>query len=134
MGLLLLVRLPEQKAMDVKSEFVFTSTGRVPFSGFSKSKARLDARADLAEPWRLHDLRRSVATHMAEELKIAPHIIEACLNHISGSKAGVAGVYNRALHLPERREALTAWANYLMTLVGGEQGDCNVIDLRKAAG
>ena len=55
---------------------------------------------------------------MAEDLRIAPHIIEAVLNHISGTKGGVAGVYNRALHLDERQDALEAWAAHLMELVG----------------
>jgi integrase len=111
-------RRAEQKAMGITSEFVFTSTGRVPFSGFSKSKGRLDARADLAEPWRLHDLRRSAVTHMADDLRIAPHVVEAIVNHISGSKSGVAGTYNRAEHLPERRAALDAWGDYLLRHVG----------------
>jgi hypothetical protein len=58
-------------------------------------------------PWVLHDLRRSVATHMAE-LGIQPHIVEAVLNHMSGHKAGVAGVYNKATYAPEKRAALEA--------------------------
>lgn len=112
--------------------FTFTTTGTSPFSGFSHSKARLDGRINrlLAEAnpeadpppeieaWRLHDLRRTVATHMAEDLRIAPHIIEAVLNHVSGTKAGVAGVYNRALHLDERTAALDAWAHHVLQLAG----------------
>jgi hypothetical protein len=48
---------------------------------------------------------------------IAPaHVVEAIVNHVSGAKAGVAGVYNRALHLPERRAALTAWADHVSRL------------------
>ncbi|MEA1053920.1 hypothetical protein U5801_29520, partial [Lamprobacter modestohalophilus] len=78
-------------------------------------------------PWRLHDIRRSVATHMAEDLRIAPHIIEAVLNHISGTKGGVAGVYNRALHLDERRDALEAWSLHLMELVGSLDTDSAAI-------
>ena len=51
---------------------------------------------------------------MNERLGIAPHVVEAVVNHVSGSaKAGVAGVYNRALYLDERRKALTAWAEYV---------------------
>lgn len=113
---------------------VFTTTGKTAFSGFSRGKSLLDARVGKAliaanpgsepptlPPWRLHDIRRSVATHMAEDLRIAPHIIEAVLNHISGTKGGVAGVYNRALHLEERRDALHAWSSHLMTVVGGSE-------------
>jgi hypothetical protein len=68
-------------------------------------------------PWRLHDLRRSVATHMAE-IGIQPHIIEAVLNHVSGHKSGIAGVYNRATYQPEKAAALTRWAGHLLAVVG----------------
>jgi integrase len=64
----------------------------------------------------LHDIRRTVATRMAE-LGIQPHIIEAVLNHISGHKAGVAGVYNRALYAREKRAALDLWAEHVQSLI-----------------
>jgi hypothetical protein len=55
------------------------------------------------------------------ELKIAPpHVIEAALNHQSGSKSGVAGIYNRARYETEVREALSDWANYVALLVNGD--------------
>ncbi len=69
-------------------------------------------------PWRLHDIRRTVATLMAE-LGILPHVVEAVLNHISGHKAGVAGVYNRALYAAEKRQALNRWAEHITALVNG---------------
>ena len=47
-----------------------------------------------------------------------PHIIEAILNHISGHKAGVAGVYNRSVYAAEKRAALEAWGRYVLALVG----------------
>jgi hypothetical protein len=73
------------------------------------------------KPWRFHDLRRSVATGMAD-IGIAPHIIEAALNHISGHKAGVAGIYNRSSYEREVRNALAQWADHVRTLVeGGER-------------
>jgi hypothetical protein len=51
---------------------------------------------------------------MNEELRIAPHVVEAIVNHMSGlAKAGVAGVYNRALYLEDRRRALELWQNWL---------------------
>jgi integrase len=89
--------------------------GNGGFSGWSKSKERLDARIQIA-PWRLHDIRRSVATGMAE-IGVQPHIIEAVLNHVSGHKAGVAGVYNRATYLPEKTAALARWADHLPAVV-----------------
>jgi integrase len=80
------------------------------FSNWSKSRARLSS------GWRIHDIRRSVATGMAE-LGILPHIIEAILNHVSGHKAGVAGVYNKAKYLEEMRSALETWATHVGELV-----------------
>ena len=54
------------------------------------------------KPWTLHDLRRTGATRMADS-GVQPHIIEAVLNHVSGHKGGVAGIYNRAAYEPEKR-------------------------------
>jgi integrase len=94
--------------------------GRGPFQGWSKAKAALDRRIDQSgakvAPWRLHDLRRTVATRMAE-LGVLPHVVEAVLNHISGHKAGVAGTYNRALYSAEKRQALELWAEHVRTTV-----------------
>ena len=79
------------------------------FSDWSKARARL------SDGWRLHDIRRSVATGMAE-LGVLPHIIEAILNHVSGHKAGVAGIYNKAKYLEEMRGALEKWAQHVAKL------------------
>jgi len=81
------------------------------YKGWDQDKMRLDQRLGIA-PWRLHDLRRSAATYMAE-LGVLPHIVEACLNHQSGHKAGIAGTYNRAKYEPEMRAALQRWADHL---------------------
>lgn len=70
------------------------------------------------EPWTPHDIRRTVATGMAE-IGIQPHVIEACLNHISGFRAGVAGVYNRAAYDKEKRNALDRWAEHFVSIVSG---------------
>jgi integrase len=108
-----------------KGEFLFSTTGETPISGYSNAKERLDAtmlaiaREEAAsrgenpenvniEPWRLHDLRRTAASGMAR-LGIPVHVIEAVLNHKSGQISGVAAVYNRHSYLPEKRRALEAW-------------------------
>jgi integrase len=107
-------------------ELVFTTTGTTPASGFSKAKERIDKRIRAwreAEglpdipPWHLHDLRRTMITCMNEKLGVPPHVVEAVVNHLSGAaKAGVAGVYNRALYLGERRRALEVWAEWLRAI------------------
>ncbi len=96
------------------------------FSGFSSCKLALDARVKI-EPWVLHDLRRSAATGMAN-IGVQPHIIEAVLNHQSGAKAGVAGIYNRSSYSLEKRRALDMWAEHLMALV--EDRPAKVVALR----
>ena len=108
------------------SEFVFNN-----LRSWAYGKQRLDARLAAAgvklEKWIQHDLRRSVATGTAE-LGIAPHIVEAVLNHVSGHKAGIAGVYNRATYEGEKRAALAMWADHVMATVEGRAS--NVVPLR----
>jgi len=64
------------------------------------------------DAWTLHDLRRTCATGMGE-LGVPPHIVELVLNHQSGHKGGIAGVYNRAVNGKERREALDRWDKHI---------------------
>jgi hypothetical protein len=61
-----------------------------------------------------------VATGMAD-LGIQPHIIEAVLNHVSGHKAGVAGIYNRSSYEREVRNALAVWSEHVAAIVSGEE-------------
>ena len=54
---------------------------------------------------------------MNEHLQVPPHVVEAVVNHVSGdAKRGVAGVYNRALYLEERRAALIRWNEFVAAL------------------
>jgi integrase len=98
------------------------------YSGWSKSKAALDLRilearqkllGDKAKPlpnWRLHDLRRTADTVMCDRLGVFPHIVEAVLNHVSGHKKGVAGVYNLAQYLDPMRSALDRWSDHIANI------------------
>jgi integrase len=99
--------------------------GEGPFQGWSNAKSSLDERMSEAliketsdkkariKPWRLHDLRRTGATALGDKLGVLPHVVEAILNHISGHKAGVAGIYNRSIYATEKRAALDAWAKFV---------------------
>jgi len=113
------------------------------FSGWSSCKEKIEARIVAATGaalphWTPHDLRRTFATYaggglpahlierlpahekeMARGLGIAPHIVEAILNHASGHKAGVAGVYNRSDYPREKRQTLDIWAEHLLAIVEG---------------
>jgi integrase len=116
------------------------------FAGWSKSKTALDkaikqARAKAAvtagegpaqlEPWSLHDIRRSVATGL-QRLGVRLEVTEAVLNHISGSRGGIAGVYQRHDWAAEKRAALDAWAIHVLTASEGKIQANNVV--RLAAG
>ena len=90
------------------SEYLFGVRG---FKDWDVQKAKLDARAGIP-PYRLHDLRRSCATQLGE-LGVQPHHIEAILNHYSGHRSGVAGVYQRAKYEGEMRSALQRWADHV---------------------
>ncbi|WP_417798985.1 hypothetical protein [Terasakiella pusilla] len=105
---------------------LFTNTGDTPVSGFGKIKKRVDdwisekrEKANLPPmpSWVLDDLCRTMVTMMNEKLKVAPHVVEACVNHASGAaKMGVAGVYNKALYLDERKDALNNWTQHIQKI------------------
>jgi integrase len=117
-------------------DFVFSTTGRTAVSGFSRAKASVDAViADLAgamPDWILHDLRRTVATNL-QRLGVRLEVTEAVLNHVSGSRAGIVGIYQRHEWAVEKRLALDAWARRLETIVTGVE-DSNVVELATGRG
>ena len=104
-----------------RSGLIFTTTGKSAASGHSRAKARLDAlmvaddRSTIAA-WRVHDLRRTVATGL-QRLGVRFEVTEAILNHVSGSRSGVAGVYQRHGWRDEKRTALASWAHHVLDLV-----------------
>ncbi len=111
------------------SAYALTTTGKSGISGYSKAKARLDrimveiASAEAGEPvaipdWRLHDLRRSVASGLAR-LGTRIEIIEAVLNHRGGAISGVAAIYVRHDFAVEKRAALDGWATFVIGLAEG---------------
>jgi hypothetical protein len=81
------------------------------------AKRSLDSRVGI-DPWTHHDLRRTCATGMAD-LGVLPHVIEAILNHVSGHKGGIAGIYNKATYAAEKAQALQLWADHIAGLVKG---------------
>ena len=107
-ALAILARLPRRNS----SGFIFADRG---FNDWDRAKQELDQRLGFTD-WRLHDIRRTCATMMAE-IGVLPHIVEAVLNHQSGHKAGVAGTYNRARYEGEMRSALRRWADHLDRVV-----------------
>ena len=93
--------------------------GKRGFSSWHFPRQELQRRSGTKD-WKVHDLRRSAATGMAD-IGIQPHIIEAVLNHISGHKAGVAGIYNRSSYAPEKKTALLRWAEHIRQITSGAE-------------
>jgi integrase len=124
-----------------KTGFVMTTNGRSAVSGFSKAKKLLDAAMEAERqrstdvqpqaPWRVHDLRRTVATGL-QRLGVRFEVTEAVLNHVSGAKGGIAGVYQRHDWASEKRAALGAWAGFVDQLVSGVCED-NVVRMEARA-
>jgi len=111
----------------LSERYVFSTDGRRPVSIGSKIKARLDSAMDVP-PWRLHDLRRTFVTGMAE-LGIRADVIELSINHISGARGGIAGVYNRSELMPDRRAAVARWSKHVAGIVS-PQLDEKVVAMR----
>jgi integrase len=107
-------------------EFVFSTDGRRPISGFSTFKLRFDIACGVKD-WRLHDLRRTARSLMSRA-GIAPDIAERCLGHVIG---GVRGVYDRHDYAAQMRHAFEALAALIERIVhpGLEE---NVVELRKS--
>jgi integrase len=105
-------------------DFVFTNDGETHLSDYAKRKARLDtfiaAGGDPLPPWTLHDLRRTVATHLVR-LGVSMEIVGRVLNHaVSGVTAKVYALHE---YEPEKRSALDRWAAELMRAVEGKSAE-----------
>jgi integrase len=125
-------RRPHDVPLSDRASAVLNSIRRIPnrnsvfgegeggYSGWSRSKKELDAKAKVTG-WTLQDLRRTAATGMVD-LGVQPHVIEAVLNHVSGHKAGVAGIYNRSTCAAEKRAALQLWASHIEAITATKPG------------
>jgi integrase len=108
-------------------DLIFGSGDR-GFTSWSNGKRAFDSVVGELPPWALHDLRRTVATGMAD-IDVDPHVIEAVLNHTSGSKRGVAGIYNRSSYERQKRVALARWADRVLAVVEGRS--VNVVPMQR---
>jgi len=105
----------------VGRDHLFGERAEKGYTRWWQAKLELDARlGNTVRPWRVHDLRRTAATGMAD-LGVQPHVVEAVLNHVSGTKAGIAGVYNRSPYERETRAAMALWADHIRSIVEGSE-------------
>lgn len=112
---------------------VFLTAKGGPFESMTRGKAKLDETLAASPdepiaPWRLHDLRRTVATGL-QRLGVRFEVTEAVLNHVGGSRAGVAGVYQRHDWKQEKRDALDAWGRHVAACLSGVGDETNVVPL-----
>jgi integrase len=131
----------------VRPALVFSTTGATAVSGFSRAKGAIDAAIverlreeaegrgedpeEIKAPvWVIHDLRRTVATNL-QKLGVRLEVTEAVLNHVSGSRAGIVGIYQRHEWATEKRQALDAWAQRLDAIAGGAAAS-NIVQLTTA--
>ena len=100
-----------------RGALVFSTNGETPPSGFSSAKRRLDGlvACEVAEPFTVHDLRRTVATGL-QRLGERLEVIEAVLGHVGGSRRGIVGVYQRHAFDDEKRAALEYWARQVLQM------------------
>jgi integrase len=113
-----------------KLALVFPGERGTPFSGWSKAKSQLDSASGVSGWW-LHDLRRTVATGL-QRLGVRLEVTEAVLNHLSGSRAGVVGIYQRHDWAEEKRAALDAWSAHLLAAAEGRLTAVKVLPFSRA--
>jgi integrase len=121
--------------------YLLSLSGKTPYSNFGWAKADLDRRilearlevdpdAKAMPAWRLHDIRRTGATGL-QRLGFRLEVIEATLGHVAGSRAGVAGVYQRHRFAAEVRQALDAWGRHVEALVTGQRDNVVAMNGRR---
>jgi integrase len=121
------------------AELVFEGPRKTAVSGFGKVKGRIDdvlAKAmDKTHgplvPWVLHDLRRTVATGL-QRLGVRLEVTEAVLNHVSGSRSGIVGVYQRHGWEREKAAAMAAWGSHVDSVTKAIPEPNNVVKLLQA--
>jgi integrase len=118
-------------------DLVFTTNGRTSIGGFARIKAALDKAVTSLNggspipKWVVHDFRRSAASGMAR-LGVQLPVVEKILNHVSGSFAGVAGIYQRHDFAGEKRTALEIWGRHVLALTRPPERS-NVVELEARA-
>ena len=134
-----------QPVEKLRKGVVLTTNGKVPVSGFSRAKQRLDrliaeaaakaaadagsdAEAVTLDAWRFHDLRRTLATGL-QALGFPVDVTEAVINHVSGKRSGLVGVYQLYEYWDEKVGALATWDRRVTAILSNEPEGSNVIAL-----
>ncbi|UGY08656.1 tyrosine-type recombinase/integrase [Phyllobacterium pellucidum] len=118
----------EAATQRTKADALFSRVGEQPIESNAVAKAVRSHLQVLDDRWTAHDARRTFATGL-NQMKVAPHVVEAAINHVSGFRGGVAGIYNQAQYQPEIRRAMTKWAAHLAYI---QAGTSNVVPMAEA--
>jgi integrase len=105
----------------ISDTHVFSVSGDGPLVNFTRIKERVDAKLCFAQPWVIHDLRRTCASGL-QRLGVRVEVIEATLGHRSGLFRGIVSTYQRHDFADERRVALQRWADHVEQLAAGKLG------------
>jgi integrase len=105
------------KSIPLTLEYVFIAkrTGRA-INGFAEAKRNVDELLKFSKPWVVHDLRRTMVTHMSA-MKIDPNVSDRILNHVSKARSGIAGVYQQFEFMDERKEAIEKYGAWIGELI-----------------
>jgi integrase len=118
-GHIIPLSVPAQKLLAslprIQGDYVFTYNGERAISGWSVAKRKLDAACGVKD-WVIHDIRRTCATGL-QKLGVSLPVTEAVLGHVSGSRSGIVGVYQKHNYATEKRAALEEWGAHVMGLV-----------------
>jgi integrase len=100
------------------NDWVFSTRAKpqAGYGGWSRAKAALDVRCGVSD-WRLHDLRRTVATGM-QAAGVLPHTVAAVLNHSTAGLFGVTAIYLRDRQEEAKRAAMSVWDRRLRDILG----------------
>ena len=105
------------------SALVFTTTGKTPISGFSKVKIEIDKLSKVSK-WVLQDLRRTCRTNLPR-LGVSPFIAKLTIGH---KIPGIDQVYDRYSYMPEKRDALDKWAEFVDGIITADES--NVVAIK----
>ena len=125
----ILADLPRWNAGD----FIFSTDGRRPVTGFYLAKTRLDKLVaeelgEIPAPFVVHDLRRTVRTGLAR-LGVNDTVAEQVIGH---GRKGIERVYDQHRYEPQMRSALELWANHLLRLTKNGEVERAVVGQRHA--
>lgn len=128
--------IEEAAKTSAHSAFLFPVGPNKSIAASAASKSMFWVRPSLGiENVRIHDLRRTAASYMAE-MGVSPHTISLVLNHVSAAKGTITGeVYIKYGFDREKRQALELWAQRLEKILAGKDAaddDANVVAMMRA--